>query len=214
MKVTVPPHHNPYLYPMKALAFLASALVTASSMQAAIIPFDLLGKAGAGLLSGNENTTITAIPNPLGFGGEVNVGPNGGIFFDDITSQLTLNFAWGAVNGFGNLSGVATAGHIHGPTTSGGSASFLQNASVRLGLDSGATWNTNATNGGVTNRVLTLDATQAAELLAGRWYVNIHTSQNGPGEIRGNLTVVPEPSTALLAGLGLAGLLGRRRRQG
>jgi hypothetical protein len=29
---------------------------------------------------------------------------------------------------------------------------------------------------------------QAADLLAGRWYVNVHTDANKPGEIRGQVT--------------------------
>ena len=33
-----------------------------------------------------------------------------------------------------------------------------------------------------------LESAQAADLLAGRWYVNIHTVANKAGEIRGQLT--------------------------
>jgi hypothetical protein len=29
---------------------------------------------------------------------------------------------------------------------------------------------------------------QAADLMAGRWYVNVHTAANGGGEIRGQVT--------------------------
>jgi len=33
-----------------------------------------------------------------------------------------------------------------------------------------------------------LTDTQAADLLAGKWYFNIHTEANRPGEIRGQVT--------------------------
>ena len=35
----------------------------------------------------------------------------------------------------------------------------------------------------------TLTAAQAADLLAGKWYVNLHTAANKGGEIRGQATV-------------------------
>jgi MYXO-CTERM domain-containing protein len=60
----------------------------------------------------------------------------------------------------------------------------------------------------------TLDAAQQTNLLAGDWYVNIHTSDFGGGEIRGQVgvTQVPEPSASLLGLAALAGLALRRRR--
>ena len=52
-------------------------------------------------------------------------------------------------------------------------------------------------------------AAQLPNILAGRSYINFHTTQNGSGEIRGN--IVPEPAAA---GLGLpAVLLGLARRR-
>jgi hypothetical protein len=35
-----------------------------------------------------------------------------------------------------------------------------------------------------------LDDTQEADLLAGKWYYNIHTTFKGAGEIRGNMTAM------------------------
>lgn len=52
----------------------------------------------------------------------------------------------------------------------------------------------------------------ASELLAGNWYINIHTRNFGAGEIRGQIGI-PEPATAALVGLGLLGFATVRRRK-
>jgi glucose/arabinose dehydrogenase len=159
-----------------ALALLVAGVLSA---QAHIISFDLLGKAGAGLLSGNEIGAINGTP---GSGGEV----GDGIVFNDQTGVLTINVGWGTGKGFTDLSGNAQAGHIHGPTASSGTAAFSENAGVMIGLDDKPGWNPNATNGGF-NGSVTLNSTQIEHLFNGRLYVNIHTPTNSGGEMRGNL---------------------------
>jgi glucose/arabinose dehydrogenase len=161
--------------------FLAVAVSAAGilSAEAHIISFDLVGKAGAGLLSGNQNGTINGNP---GSGGEA----GDGIVFNDQTGVLTINVAWGSANGFTNLTGDATAGHIHGPTASSAPAAFNEDAPVLINLDDTAGWNPNAASGGIT-RSVTLSSTQITQLFAGRLYINVHTVANGGGEIRGNL---------------------------
>jgi hypothetical protein len=59
-------------------------------------------------------------------------------------------------------------------------------------------------------RSMSADATQAADLLAGRYYINIHTANNGGGEIRCNL-VIPEPSSIALLSIGILGFMRRWR---
>src|SRR5262245_20081107 len=104
------------------LAFVWAVGIAASA-RATVIPFDLVGSAGTGLLAGNQGTSLNGTP---GSGGEVGLG----ISFDDATNILTINTAWGSTNGFTNLTGNAIAGHLHGPTASAAPASFAESAGV------------------------------------------------------------------------------------
>ena len=103
-------------------------------------------------------------------------------------------------------------GHIHGPTPSAAPASFNESVGVMIGLDNLPGWTNSASNGGFTGTV-TLTPTQVDFLNAGRLYINVHTSTNGSGEIRGNLLPVPEPGTYALLVIGAGALLVTARRQ-
>jgi hypothetical protein len=75
---------------------------------------------------------------------------------------------------YSGLSGPATAAHFHGP------AQPDKNAGVALAIP-------NATPSPVEGSATLTDA-QASDLLAGNYYVNIHTAANPGGEIRGQVT--------------------------
>jgi len=127
----------------------------------------------------------------------------------------TLSISNGAYSG---LSGTVTAAHIHGPAAPGANASVLYFLSSPAGFIAAG-----GTSGAITGGNLTLVdgtggislANQLSQLTSGQWYINIHTTTFGSGEIRGQITLVPEPTTAavLLLGAGCAGLMLRRRQQ-
>jgi len=73
---------------------------------------------------------------------------------------------------YSGLSGTAIAAHFHGP------AQLNQTAKVALPIP-----NISANTQGFA----TLTDAQAADLLAGRYYINVHTAANKGGEIRGQV---------------------------
>ena len=190
---------------MKYLYACLISLASAAALNAQIVMFDLVGQAGPGLLSGNETGTINGSP---GSGGEI----GSGIWFDQATNILTVNVGWGSVNSFTDLSGTATGAHIHGPANQTSTAVVILNFASTAGYS----FSTGASNGSVTGSANVAHLV-TADLLAGNWYINIHTATNGGGEIRGNLvqvSPVPEPSSyTFLAGFGALGFVATRRRR-
>jgi len=88
--------------------------------------------------------------------------------YDTASKQLTYT-----VN-YSGLTGNATAAHFHGPAEAG------KNAGVVVPVQ-----------GSVASPIkgsATLTDTQAADLMAGKWYFNVHTEANKGGEIRGQVT--------------------------
>jgi len=87
---------------------------------------------------------------------------------DGATRKLTWEITfWG-------LSGPMTAAHFHGP------ADATKNAGVAVPI-------AKAGDPAPYKGSATLTPEQMADLMAGRWYVNIHTAANPPGEIRGQV---------------------------
>jgi CHRD domain/PEP-CTERM motif len=187
---------------MNKISAILASLAFATSAHAVIIPFDLVGTAGPGLLPGNEPGSLTG-----GTGGEIGAG----ITYDDVANLLDLtNVGWGSSQGFTDLSSLANNSHIHGPVANNNGNGFTQTAGVAINL----TRSSNAVTGGTfTNPTHTLTPAQEIDLLNGKFYINIHTATNGGGELRGFLVPVPEPSTAGLIALGVAGLVARRRNR-
>ena len=73
---------------------------------------------------------------------------------------------------YSGLTGAATMAHFHGPALPGA------NAGVAVPFPSAAS---------PAEGSATLTPAQLADLMAGKWYVNVHTAQNPGGEIRGQV---------------------------
>ena len=90
------------------------------------------------------------------------------IDYDAASKKLTWKLT------YSGLSGPATAAHFHGPAEVG------KNAGVAVAIPGAAL---SPAEGSAT-----LTDAQAADLLAGKFYVNVHTAANPGGEIRGQVT--------------------------
>lgn len=155
-----------------------------------------------------------------------NVSPGTGyasVVYDDLARTLHVR-AW-----FRDLVAGVSAAHIHGPTTSpfAGTASVATTTPTFAGFPGGVTSGSYdnvldltlassfragfITESGGT--VALAEARLATAMADGKTYFNIHTSSFPGGEIRGFLQPVPEPGSLVLAGLGLAGLVGGRVRR-
>lgn len=132
------------------------------------------------------------------------------------TVNLTLTGNSLAVSGsYSGLSGTSTAAHIHGP-----SGPFPATGSVRYDFGALGMITLGGTSGTFSGALNLADigaytvAQQKADLNAGLWYINVHSSPNfGGGEIRGVISLVPEPTSLSLFGLAAGGMLFRLRRK-
>jgi hypothetical protein len=136
-----------------------------------------LGGAGVALLglTSRSQAATTTFKATLNAASEVppNQSPATGtatVTLDSATNSIT----WSGT--FSGLTGPATAAHIHGPAPVG------KNAGVILWI---------STKGSPFNSPFEgkaqLTPEQAADLIAGNYYVNIHTAANPGGEVRGQL---------------------------
>ena len=119
------------------------------------------------------------------------------ITLDDVTNLLSWNIT------YSGLTGTPTVSHFHGPAPVG------TNAGIQVDIVANS-------GGSIASPMVgsaTITDAQADDLLAGLWYINIHSNQFPGGEIRGQVTVVPIPAAAWLFGSGLLCLFGLVRRK-
>lgn len=165
-----------------ALAFTVVASIAVASGAVATASADLI-MLMADLAGANER------PNPVNSPGTGSAM----LMIDTVTGN------WDLTGNYQGLLSAAVAAHIHG------FADVNNNAPVLVGLNF-----TQATGGTLTgNGVFTMS--QVTSFTQGLGYVNVHTSGFPGGEIRGQLMMVPGPSSAMMLGLG--GLACARRRR-
>ena len=168
---------------------------------------DFFGNAGPGLLPGNENPPVVS----GAFGDETGTG----LVYDDATNILSMLFDFQGLSD-GLDTSIGSGIHLH--LSDNPADPFGSNGGVAFNLNSGADPNVvynspliaNGAEFGTVDVDLTFTDAQEADLLAGRYYVNIHSQTFGGGELRGN--VVPEPNGFGVMALAGVVLLRRRRR--
>jgi len=166
----------------------------------------------ATLVSAQAQFQFSATLTPAGDGGGGRTGTG--------TFLLTLTGTTMTISGtFAGLSANSTAAHIHGP-----SGPLPATASVLYDFTPGGLnlATLGSTSGGINGTFGLVPKSggaytvsqQMADLNAGLWYLNVHSTAFPGGEIRGQILAVPEPSTLALVGLGVGSLLawGVRRR--
>jgi hypothetical protein len=127
-----------------------------------------IGLAGCSMLQPSNTVTLSA---QLSAGNQV--PPNASSATGMAEATLTKDsskLSWKI--SYAGLTGPATAAHIHGPAAAGANAGVVVPFAVSANPIEGQA---------------TLTAAQVADLMAGKWYVNIHTAANKGGEIRGQL---------------------------
>jgi CHRD domain len=134
----------------------------------------LAGVVGAALLCGATAIRAEVVKLQAELKGSSEVPPNASTgsgtaeaTFDTDTKFLTYTIT------YAGLTGPAMGAHFHGPSEAGKNAGIvLPFKTVQSPIQGTAT----------------LTDTQAADLLAGKWYANVHTAANPGGELRGQMT--------------------------
>lgn len=184
---------------------MATLLFLVAPLHGEIVNLRLTGNGGNGLLESN-------VTPGTGSAGEGGIGMTG-ITLNTETNILHVDVNWGTGNGFGgDLTGLVTLLHLHGPTPSNSPDSFSETGPLLVVLSNSLSFNESGINGGVSDDFF-INTSDIQAILDGRTYINVHTDLFEFGEIRGYLVVaVPEPS-----GLGLvlvaSAFVGLRRRR-
>jgi hypothetical protein len=110
----------------------------------------------------------------------------GAVTLNAAQNQITVDLNWSG------LTAPATASHIHGPGGVGTNGPVIF---PFTGVPA-------ATAGSIPEQTFGITAQQVSWLFAGFLYMNVHTANFPGGEIRGQLLLVPEPSSFALLGLG------------
>jgi hypothetical protein len=138
-----------------------------------IAGFAMLVLAGCTMMGSSSSANTVGVSASLSAAAEVppNTSSATGSLQGSYNKDSKL-LSWKLV--YSGLSGPATMAHFHGPAMAG------QNAGVVVPLTNPAS---------AVESSATLTEAQAADLLAGKWYINVHTAANPGGEIRGQVLI-------------------------
>ena len=146
-------------------------------MQTRMLRTGLAGLAFAALLAGGLPASAETVNLKATLAGSSEVPPVTSKGTGSVTATYdtaSKKLSWKGT--YSGLSGNATAAHFHGANPPSPPAG---NAAVAVPISAASSPFEGSAN---------LTDAQAAELLDGKWYVNIHTAANPGGEIRGQVT--------------------------
>src|ERR1700678_2278662 len=149
--------------------------MTQSFDRRSVLGYCVGGAAGAVLLASASPSFAATTQFKADLKGSTEVPPNTTTGTGSVTATFdpgSKELTWTGT--YSGLTGPATAAHFHGPAEAG------KNAGVAIAIP-------NATSSPIDGSATLTDA-QAADLTAGKYYVNIHTAANPGGEIRGQVT--------------------------
>ena len=175
---------------MRLALVLVTALIVASPAQAAVIDFTVDLDAAQSLATGE------AAPGSTGSG-------TGTLQLDTDTGILSYDITWSGTQG------TEIFAHLHGPAAPGATNParyFLDNGGSSGSYDGSVTLTDPVEIGPAAYPI----QDQIDDLVAGLWYVNVHTTFSVSGEIRGQILPVPEPGVVVFLALGVLALARRR----
>lgn len=127
-------------------------------------PISLIKKATITLNGTNEVPAVNTTGNGMAE-----------ISYDPTMKMITYKITWQ----LGSASATTTNMHFHGSDT----GSDMVSSGVAMGITGFST----GSGGTLSGMTVALSSVQEAQLLAGKWYLNIHSSTVGSGELRGNI---------------------------